>query len=71
MTKLPFQALRRDLVGVSRYFRASFDPGKPCNTSFQWAMPTGAIRLDLGLSERDIRQTVMIPSLLGDTATSP
>ena len=37
----------------------------------QWVMPTGAIRLDLGLSERDIRQTVMIPSLLGDTATSP
>lgn len=29
----------------------------------QWVMPSGPIRLDLGLSERDIRQTITIPPL--------
>ena len=43
-----------------------WDPGQK-----QWVMPSGAIRLDLGLSERDIRQTVMIPPLLGETTASP
>lgn len=29
----------------------------------KWVLPTGFIRLDLGLSERDIRQTVTLPPL--------
>lgn len=29
----------------------------------KWVLPSGAIRLDLGLSERDIRQTITLPPL--------
>lgn len=39
------------------------DPGK-------WVFPSGAIRLDLGLSERDIRRTTMLPPL-GSQETVP
>jgi len=39
------------------------DPGK-------WVFPSGSIRLDLGLSERDIRQTEMLPPL-GSKKSAP
>lgn len=32
----------------------------------QWVAPLGSIQLDLGLSERDIRQSVTIPPIRGD-----
>jgi beta-glucosidase len=75
---LPEEETQRPLRQLCGFQRMELKPGESSKTTIQvptkalrywhpvrkqWVAPSGSIRLDLGLSERDIRQSVTLPPL--------
>lgn len=75
---LPEEETQRPLRQLCGFQRMELNPGESSKATIQvpadalrywhpdqkqWGAPSGSIRLDLGLSERDIRQSVTLPPL--------